>query len=333
MFARGADNAIWVREIRNSAWRTSEWKSLGGKFLSQPAASSMRDGRVDVFGVWNDQTARFKTFQNGVWETEWTNLGGDFSSPPSACGLVRDNMNVIAVGEDHAVYHKYASDGNTWGPSLAGDWESQGGLVSSSTDIGCAAVSDKVQRFDIVAYGQGPSHGMFFKTWNSTSGWQEWAGGKGGYKGDPTLVSTPGRVDYFGIGEDGAVWTTGWTSSGGYTEALSLGGTFESAVSALAVDSKSRLDVLAVGNDTRLKHKGRSHGLWGTEWEDLGGSFQSAPKVVLLNSTSVGVFGIGPNGVVIHSTFNLGTGYYWGGEGQWYSDGGSMASTWYRPAV
>jgi hypothetical protein len=330
MFARGSDNAIWVREIRNSAWRTSEWKSLGGKFISQPAASSMRDGRVDVLGVWEDLSTRILTFQNGVWETEWTSLGGDSSSPPSSCGLVRNQLNVIHVGPDNALYHKNATDGNTWGPSLAGKWDQLAGSVSSSLDVGCAAVSSNLQRFDIVAYGPAPEHAMFFKRWNTTGGWQDWAGGKGSYKGDPTVVSTPERVDYFGIGADNAVWTTGWTSSTGYSEPLSLGGSFQSAVSGIAIDAKSRLDILAVGNDTRLKHRGRSHGLWGTEWEDLGGSFNSAPKVVLLNSTSVGVFGVGLNGEMIHSTFTLGTGYYWGGEGQWYSDGGSMASSWHR---
>ncbi|KAK0649563.1 hypothetical protein B0T16DRAFT_410326 [Cercophora newfieldiana] len=329
MFLRGADNAIWVREIRNSAWRTSEWRSLGGKFLSQPAAFSMREGRIDVLGVWEDRSIRFTTFQNGVWETGWTSLGGNATSPPATCGLVRDNLNVIHVTPDRNIYHKNATDGNTWGPSLAGPWEDLGGYVSTSAGVGCAAVSDKAQRFDIVAYGRAPDHAMYFKKWNTVGGWQEWTGGKGSYKGDPTVVSTPERVDYFGIGTDNAVWTTGWTSSTGYSEPLSLGGTFQSTVTGIAIDSKSRLDILAVGDDNRLKHRGRSHGLWGTEWEDLGGSFNSAPKVVLLNSTSVGVFGVGFDGTVIHSTFTLGTGYYWGGEGQWYSDGGSMASAWY----
>lgn len=333
MFVRGSDNAIWFREIRNSAWRTSEWKNLGGKFMSQPTASSMREGRVDVFGIWDDQTTRLKTFQNGVWETEWTSLGGgNSSSPPAACSAVRDNVNVIYVGSDHAIYHKNATDGNSWAPSLAGNWEALGGSVYSSIDVGCATGSDKIQRMDIVGFGgQGSDRKMYFKRWNSTGRWQEWVGGKGPaqFKGNPTLVSTPERVDYFGVGEDGGVWTVEWTSANGYSEPLNLGGSFQSAVSAVVIDSKSRLDIVAVGNDKRLKHRGRSHGLWGTEWEDLGGSFNSAPKVVLLNSTSVGVFGIGPDGAVIHSTFTLGTGYYWGGEGQWYSDGGAMASTWY----
>jgi len=171
---------------------------------------------------------------------------------------------------------------------------------------------------------------MFFKRWNSTDGWErEWSGGKGSFKGNPTIVSTPKEVNYFGVGEDGTMWVTSWTSAGGYKEPVSLlGGGFLSSPTAVATESMSRLDVLAIGSDTRLRHLSRLHGLWGTQWEDLGGVFNSAPKVIVLNSTSVGVFGVGPNGTIIHSTFNLGTGYLWG-AGQWYSDGGSMTSKWH----
>jgi hypothetical protein len=169
---------------------------------------------------------------------------------------------------------------------------------------------------------------MFFKRWNATSGWDMWRGGAGAYRGDPTLVSTADRVDHFGIGTDAAIWHSSWTNAEGHTTAASLGGTFQSAVSAIATGD-SRLDVLAVGNDARLKHKAQMNGTWGTEWEDLGGYFNSAPKAVVLNNTVVAIFGIGPNGTIIHRTFTIGAGYVWG-SGHWYSDGGSMSSNWYR---
>jgi len=326
LFGRGSDSSIWYREIGDGLWQT-EWKSLGGTFLSQPAAASMRDGRVDVFAIWADQSARFKTFLNGTWDTEWTSLGGACTSPPVACGVPMDNMDVMVAGTDHAVYHKFYDRNITdWGP--AGDWENLKGWVSSSPQIGCATNSEGVRRLDLVAYGGGQEYGMYFKMWNATSGWDVWRGGVGAYRGDPTLVSTADRVDHFGIGTDAAIWHSSWTNAEGHTNAASLGGTFQSAVSAIATGA-SRLDVLAVGNDTRLKHKAQMNGTWGTEWEDLGGYFNSAPKAVVLNETVVAIFGIGPNGTIIHTTFTIGTRFLWG-PGDWYSDGGSMASNWYR---
>ncbi|KAM7209274.1 hypothetical protein V8F06_014881 [Rhypophila decipiens] len=347
VFARGTDNGIWYREIREdgSVWATAEWQSLGGSFLSQPAATSMRDGRVDVFAVWNDHTTRFKTFQNGVWESEWTSLAGICTSPPVACARDIDNTEVVLVGSDRQVYHKYAKNGNTWGPSLSGDWQLLEGVVSSSVDIGCTTGTRAYQRIDLVAYTvKGGNEGMLsVNTWNDNDGWSKWVGGGGPilYKGDPTVVVTADRTDYFGVGsESGAIYTTllnrtSWTTDSNQTavppfSSMSLDGAFQSVVTAVTTDDTPWLDILAVGTDNRLKHKARSHdGTWSPKWDDLGGHLNSAPKAVVLNATAVAVFAIGPNGTIIHSVFAIRTGLASWEPGQWYSDGGSMTLKWH----
>ncbi|KAK0638934.1 hypothetical protein B0T16DRAFT_360115, partial [Cercophora newfieldiana] len=277
----------------------------------------MRPGRIDVFATWTDLTIRVKVFDNGVWGEEWTSLGGAAASPPVSCSYRFNNNNVAMVGVDHAVYHKYVNDGNTWGPTLSGEWEEQGGLAWSSVDTGCA--------------GSQPQ-GMYFLRFNTSQGWDsDWSGGEGNYRGHPTVVTTPIRTDYFGmevrlVGRDLGVtlYATGWTQQNGMENRVSLGGNSRSVAAAFAT-GPNRLDVLVVGNDTRLKHRVRVGGNWGTEWEDLGGYFISAPKPIVLNDTAVAVFGIGLNGSVIHGVFlNAMQGLDWG-AGTWYDDGGDMA--------
>ncbi|KAK5655356.1 hypothetical protein OQA88_5923 [Cercophora sp. LCS_1] len=331
MFARGLDAAIWYRQAENQVW-LADWKSLGGNFLSQPAAISIREGRVDVYGVWSaDRTARSKTFQNGVWDEDWTNFGGNCGAPPAVCSLYAGNINLVIVDSDHAVLRKNTSDGHSWEPGVD-KWNSLGGSVGTSVDIACTSTTVGGMRLDLAAFAQGSTPGMFSKRWTSSSAaWEkDWGHGWGLMKGDPTVVSTERQVDYLGVGLDEAVWVRSWTEADGYVKEVNLGGKFQSAVSAFATGG-SRLDIFAVGTDARLKHLARMHGVWGTAWEDLGGYFHSAPKAVVTDvpTGSVSVFGIGPNGAIIHANFMVGAGYNWGTQ-PWYSDGGQISANWLR---
>ncbi|KAK4455218.1 hypothetical protein QBC34DRAFT_288677, partial [Podospora aff. communis PSN243] len=358
LFARGVDSAIWYREIISSplpdgrnlsditthVWK-SDWHSLGGSLVSQPASSSMRPGRIDVFAIGTDQTTRVKTLRNGVWDKEWISLGGAAASPPATCSYGIDNNNVVMVGTDHGVYHKYLNDGNTWGPTIGGEWEEQRGLAWSSADTGCAVTVGGVRRYEIVMFGGAVGmpqeaellpRGMYFMRFNTSHGWDgSWSGGEGNYRGNPTMVATANRTDSFGlevqpIGTELSVplYVTGWTQQGGLEARVSLGGNSRSVAAAYATGF-NRLDVFVVGNDTRLKHRVRLGGDWGADWEDLGGSFSSAPQPVVLNDTAVAVFGVGTDGSVIHGVFLTTTESTWG-QGQWYSDGGNMSTSWYQ---
>ncbi|KAK5656024.1 hypothetical protein OQA88_5163 [Cercophora sp. LCS_1] len=106
-------------------------------------------------------------------------------------------------------------------------------------------------------------------------------------------------------------------------EEVDLKGGFMSVVS--GVKSGERVDVSAVGTDARMWHKARIGRAWGTEWESLGGQFNGALKAVVSREGELVVFGLGPNGTVIHKTIEAGTGYVWG-QRQWYSDGGEMTA-------
>ncbi|KAK4443289.1 hypothetical protein QBC34DRAFT_499135 [Podospora aff. communis PSN243] len=328
IFARGLDNAFWYRTFTAGAW-TSEWKSLGGTFISQPTAVSMRDGRVDVFGVYQDKTARYKTFQNGVWETEWTSMNGVCQSQLSVCSRGPDNLEIVHLDASNGVWRKYMADGMTWLPPK---WEGIGGYASSTVDVGCAPPSNGVLgRADMVAYGRGnPNYGMTYKRTNATgTGWSGWANATGSFDGDPTVLSSVDRADYFGVATDGTVRHRSWlNATDSMSEEVNLGGGLMSAVAVFATGD-SRIDILAVGGDARVWHKARIGQTWGTAWESLGGWFNSAPKVVATGEGEAVVFGLGPNGTIIHANIDVGENFNWG-QRQWYSDGGEMTARWYR---
>jgi hypothetical protein len=71
-FAQGADGAIWhIFWDGSGSW--SDWKSLGGIFISPPAVSSWGPRRLDVFGVRTDSALFHKSWDNG-W-SDWESLG------------------------------------------------------------------------------------------------------------------------------------------------------------------------------------------------------------------------------------------------------------------
>ena len=278
---------------------------------------------------------RQKTYTDGEWDPEWRVVGGTCLTPPVVCSVERDNMNVVLLGTNHAVVNKNTSDGKSWEPAPAADWKDLGGWAASSPDIDCTTNSKGVRRLDVVMYGgmgDNVAHGMFYRRWNSTGGWDAgWTTeGWGDFKGDPVVVSGGGYAAYLGIAkEDGAMWHRGWNEGTGFWNGQSLGGKFESVPAAFATGTL-RLDVLAVGTNGTLRHKARVDDVWG-QWEDLGGFFNSAPKVVrpvMMEGRAV-VFGVGPGGAIIHAMFVVGDKHLWGAQ-QWYSDGGVMTVKGHR---
>ena len=222
------------------------------------------------------------------------------------------------------------------------DWKDLGaggsGNGTSIPGIDCTTNSKGVRRLDLVIYSAGVgdkagTHGMFYRKWNSTAGWDAaWTTeGWGDFQGDPAVVSGGGFAAYLGVArEDGAMWHRGWSESTGFWDGQSLGGKFASVAAAFSTGT-SRLDVLAVGTNGTLRHKARLNDVWEKEWEDLGGIFNSAPKVVRPPSMEgrVVVFGVGPEGAIIHTMFVVGDKPRWGAQ-QWYSDGGAMTVKGYR---
>ncbi|KAI8719945.1 hypothetical protein NCS52_00438300 [Fusarium sp. LHS14.1] len=319
LFGRGADQAIWYRQADEQGWITG-WTSLGGAFVSPPTSVSIRKGRIDVFAVDESQEVRFKTFQEGKWANEWSTLYGSCSSQPSATSFGVDKLSLVCVDADHRPQLKYYK--GHWGPKDS-VWQDLGDWLFNTP----ASASGALDRVDMVGYGV---------LEGQTGGW-------GSFKGDPGIAAVANdQIEYFGIDRNGAMWHNAWLPTERpasasvrhgtnltnlppeYTDPENLGGNFTSAPFAFAT-SKLRLDVLAVAIDGRLKHQSRIGKSWAGDWEDLGGHFESAPLVLTLgNASNVYVFGLGPNGTVIHGSFVNGKSQDWG-QGNWFIDEGEMA--------
>jgi hypothetical protein len=125
-----------------------------------------------------------------------------------------------------------------------------------------------------------------------------------------------------------AEWSTTTTN---YSKTETIGGSFESAPHILVTGNR-RLDVLAVGTDNKLMHKARVGGTWAGDWEPLGGYFNSVPMAFQSDSGGepwIAVFGLGPNGHMIHGRWTATDEFNWG-EGQWFDDAGDISPSWFR---
>lgn len=325
-FARGTDAKLWYREATPYRWN-SEWTSLGGtvNFVSSPIAVSRQKGRVDLFGVIRDKTMRTKSYQNGAWDAQWANMGGEFTSSPASCSSGPGRLDLWAVNSSSLLQHKWYDNGK-WNPSLDGEWQHLPGHISSNP----VAVSGAVGRFDLAVYTKDNS--PFRVSWRHhvngvSSAWQPQPPKSGLLVGDPALVAlSADRTDFLGIGHDNAMYWQSWTRQNNYTDLKSLGSSFQSVAGLLATGG-NRIDVVAVGTDDKLKHNSLIRDTWGN-WEDLGGYFNSAP-LVMRQGDFVSVFGLGPDGSMIHGnwSFPAGDERSWG-EGSWFSDGGTFATIW-----
>ncbi|TPX13005.1 uncharacterized protein E0L32_006650 [Thyridium curvatum] len=314
---------------------------LGGDraicFGSQPAAVVVNGTEVHVFAVFQDGAVGQKAYVRGSWQADWTNLQGNSINAPAACSWGAGNIELFATAADGDMTHR-RFDGTSWSSKSASDpWDKFGGFLAA----GVAALCPADERVDVVSYG---SHAdslhdlgwMHYRdgAWAGWEGNSRPPGGSVGYRGDPAIVrvddKTSGAV---GIGSDGQMYYSEWSfaknKSGAYSKTQSLGsGAFESTP--FVIQSANRIDVLAVGKGDRLMHKAQRDGVWANDWEDLGGYFNSAPAgVQWLPGGWIAVFGIGPEGRLIHGNFSLVDRYFWG-NGTWYDDGGDLSTKWLR---
>ncbi|KAK4186982.1 hypothetical protein QBC35DRAFT_250787 [Podospora australis] len=79
LFGRGQDNAIWNRRTNGEKW-LSEWESLGGDKLCQPAAACIDDDIVDLFVYARNSSIQTKQYYAGSWNGTWSESGKAITS-------------------------------------------------------------------------------------------------------------------------------------------------------------------------------------------------------------------------------------------------------------
>jgi hypothetical protein len=326
-FALGNDDAVWWRRWDGSNW-LNRWSTLGGPFLSQPAAVSFTAKQTNVWIVDQNFKLTSKAYKSGVWDSNWLNLDGSMTTAPSTCSYLDGSLNIFGRGIDGSLQHKNWNDTTAVGYSV---WRSLGGWLTSSPVVTCAAPD----RMDVVVYGRTQAatrpYNLFVRRWKGTQWGTDYQSLGGDFKGDPIAVSVSAdRSDYFGIGEDLSMYHLQWTAGSGFGPLTNLGGSFESAPHAVVV-SASRIDVVAVGTDDQLKHKALIERTWSPNWQDLGGSFNSAPVALVSPSGEAHVFGLANNGSLFHGTWPVGTDHDWNSGPAWTSDAGDLTLKSFRP--
>ncbi|PMD37050.1 hypothetical protein L207DRAFT_515481 [Hyaloscypha variabilis F] len=324
-FALGQDKLIWYRRGDGVTWFI-DWTSLesgGLEFQSQPDAVTFVNNQTNIWVV--DSTSKMQSlaYKSGVWDSTWLDLGGSFTTPMTSCSRESEVIDIFGRASDGTPQHMSWNESDGYS-----DWQSLTGFCASSPFVACGNDS-----LSVVVYGGYQAPFTFDIDILSGLKWSDWQGESSNMKGDPfAMVFGPDRSDYFGIGTDGAMYYTTWTSSAGYGPLQNLGGSFESTPFAFTGEN-NRVDVLAVGVDDQLNHKALIGGSWSSDWDDLGGSFNSAPVAFYTPSGLASVFGLANNGSVFHGTWTVGSAATWTCGNNWTVDGGAMATTWFRGAI
>ncbi|MGZ7131161.1 MAG: lectin like domain-containing protein [Halobacteriota archaeon] len=168
---------------------------------------------------------------------------------------------------------------------------------------------------------QGTDNGLWYKHYDSGSGWSSWKSLGGVLSASPAAVSqSSGEIDVFVRGTDGAVWTRATTDGGStWSGWKGLGGALASGSGPAAASwGNGRLDLFVQGTDNVLWHKSYT-GTW-SGWESLGGALSSSPGATSQTSGSIDVFVRGTDGAVWQRTYSNNA---WSG---WKSPGGALAS-------
>lgn len=194
--ARGADNALWLRMMRNGAW--GSWASWGGALTSSPAISGTAGGRIDVFARGTDLAVWTRTLPAGGALTPWRSIGGRVTTAPA---VPNTETGVYAAGTDHAVWVNYGSG-----------WKSLGGRTYSAPAVGYIP-----QTNGGFVYVRGTDNALWLGV---TSGPKtgSWLKIGGTLTDAPTAAGTrePAPHMIVGvIGADHALWTTngGWSNT------------------------------------------------------------------------------------------------------------------------
>jgi hypothetical protein len=244
--ARAADGSVWVDTQSGSTW--SPWLYRGTGLTGSLAATTNRDGRVELFGIATSGVVehQWQTSPGGAWSL-WVSMGGPVS--PSALTAVTNvdgRLEVFLVAGWATVYHSWQSSP---GKPFSG-WGQIGGSVAGGISVGV---------------NQNGALEVFFRGLNGSALWHAWqtqANGRwsavaslgGSLGGDPVASrNADGRLEVFaplGGSVPGHVWQV--KPSGSWSGFSSLGG-LPAATMAAAAQADGHLVVMANGTDAVIR--------------------------------------------------------------------------------
>jgi hypothetical protein len=172
-------------------------------------------------------------------------------------------------------------------------------------------------------FAEGTNSALYFKQWDSTTGWSASTSLGGVLTSGPAAVSQgAGAIDVFVRGTDNAIWEKTTTNGGSsWSNWASLGGQIASGTGPAVSSSGSRLDVFVQGTNGAMYQKTWNGTSW-SNWQSLGGSLASSPAATSPSSGVFDVFVRGTDNAIWEKTTTNG-GSSWS---NWASLGGQIAS-------
>jgi hypothetical protein len=209
VFVTGLTGELWYRENSGGGW--GRWTSLGGYLTASPAAVSIGDGHVRVFGRGIQGDLWSRELRGGSWSA-WTAHGGWLSGPPTATARPEEQTTQVYVrGSDGYTYRQTLPVGSGAQPYERLDFTSCTAValdpVSVDSDLALGAWVDQYGTPRLL--DSGGSYGP------------AWLGGV--ITSTPAVAYTDSAFVFVGRGLDNALWLfdgrpggSGWRSLGGY---------------------------------------------------------------------------------------------------------------------
>lgn len=222
VFGIGLDFAMYHEVVWNGKPGNPQplvgWESLGGNFISAPAAIAWSDGkntkRVDVFAVnAADRAMVQRTWDGKQWSRGWQSLEGIFNSAPSVVSIAPGRLDLFARATDNTLRHQTLQDGE-WLP----DWRNLGGMLASQP----VAVSRTPTTIDVISVNHGDANhadgSLAHRWWDGAPDyWNDWESsiptstpGVGCSTTPSVLATGPDRLDVVTLGSDGVVYHWFW---------------------------------------------------------------------------------------------------------------------------
>jgi len=224
-----------------------------------------------------------------------------------------------------------------WAPDLSPSWQLSADWKADPTSKGRPAVACRADDFghDLMIY-DGTGKNAKYSSYSDKTSWTpiftlDSGSSFKGFQSDPVMLASANtRLDFFGIGVDGAMYYGAWNKQDGHSPLVNLGGSFQSVPSAVVTKS-GRVDVIALSTRDTLQHRVLQGGKWSLDWEDLGVFGNSAPLAFNLttNPETVGLFVLGTNGELNQTVWTVSNDLSWKGL-KWAGMGGNLTASYFR---
>ena len=180
IFALGAANQMLHRYWDGSSWQPTNWESLGGTFVNDPAGAGMSSNvQFDIVGLGADNHLYHKTWlqSTDTWSpaTGWEAVGGVWVSRPAIVesGVPLDRVDVFALGMHNEMW-------NNWKPYFGGGgwngWTPLGGTFNCAPATAFVSLpAANAGSVHVVSLGtDNQMYRRYFdgNTWEPAGGWE-----------------------------------------------------------------------------------------------------------------------------------------------------------------